>query len=70
MLKEQLSPFGSPEQVIGAALETLTEKQSAPLPSGPTRKSPDEAVADILEIQKRNRLGGLKIKDLMHEVAR
>ncbi|HEX5413038.1 MAG TPA: hypothetical protein VFZ27_14400 [Terriglobia bacterium] len=30
-------------------------------------KSPAQAVAEILEIQKRNRLGGLKIKDLIHE---
>ena len=35
-------------------------------PSHPA-KTPAEAVADILEIQKRNRLGGLKIKDLIHE---
>jgi hypothetical protein len=35
-------------------------------PSHPV-KTPAEAVADILEIRKGNRLGGLKIKDLIHE---
>jgi hypothetical protein len=35
-------------------------------PSHPA-KTPAEAVADILELRKRNRLGGLKIKDLIHE---
>ena len=35
-------------------------------PSHPA-KTPAEAVADILELRKRNRLGGLKIKDYIHE---
>jgi len=34
---------------------------------GPSTKSPAEAVADILELRKGVRLGGLKIKDLIHE---
>jgi hypothetical protein len=34
---------------------------------GTSTKTRAEAVADILEIQKRNRLGGLKIKDLVQE---
>jgi len=74
LLKDQLArgPYRSAEEVIERALEALAQKQSAPSggdPSslGASTKSPAEAVADILEIQKRNRLGGLKIKDLIHE---
>ena len=69
LLQEQLArgPYRSPEEVIERALETLAQKESVPLRLGPSTKSPAEAVADILEIQKRNRLGGLKIKDLIHE---
>jgi hypothetical protein len=66
LLEEQLAhgSFHSPEEVIERALETLAQKGSVLLPLS---KTPAEAVADILEIQKRNRLGGLKIKDLIHE---
>jgi Arc/MetJ-type ribon-helix-helix transcriptional regulator len=69
LLKEQLTrgPYRSPEEVIETALETLAQKQAVPCGPDSTTKSPAEAVADILEIQKRNRLGGLKIKDLVHE---
>ena len=69
LLQEQLArgPYRSPEEVVERALETLAQKESNPKPPGPLTKSPDEAVADILEIQKRNRLGGLKIKDLIQE---
>ncbi len=69
LLEEQLarSPFRSPEEVIERALETLAQKECIHPRRGPSPKSPAEAVADILEIQKRNRLGGLKIKDLIHE---
>jgi hypothetical protein len=69
LLEEQLAhgSFRSPEEVIERALETLAQKESVPFRRGPLSKSPAEAVADILEIQKRNRLGGLKIKDLIHE---
>jgi Arc/MetJ-type ribon-helix-helix transcriptional regulator len=69
LLQEQLArgPYRSPEEVIERALETLAEKESAPFRLGPSIRSTAEAVADILEIQKRNRLGGLKIKDLIHE---
>jgi len=69
LLKKQLArgPYRSPEEVIERALETLAQKEHAPLGLGSSTKSPAEAVADILEIQKRNRLGGLKIKDLIHE---
>lgn len=69
LLQEQLArgSYRSPEEVIERALETLAQKESIPVCLGPSPKSPDEAVADILEIQKRNRLGGLKIKDMIHE---
>jgi Arc/MetJ-type ribon-helix-helix transcriptional regulator len=69
LLQKQLArgPYRSPEEVIERALETLAQKESTPFHPGSAAKSPSEAVADILEIQKRNRLGGLKIKDLIHE---
>jgi hypothetical protein len=69
LLQKQLArgPYRSPEEVIERALETLAQKESHPSPPGPLTKTPAEAVADILEIQKRNRLGGLKIKDLIQE---
>lgn len=69
LLEQQLrrGSFSSPEEVIERALESLAQKE----PNLPQRvssaKSTAEAVADILEIQKRNRLAGLKIKDLIHE---
>jgi Arc/MetJ-type ribon-helix-helix transcriptional regulator len=69
LLQEQLARglYRSPEEVIERALETLADKESASFRLGTSIKSAAEAVADILEIQKRNRLGGLKIKDLIHE---
>jgi len=69
LLEEHLArgSYRSPEEVIERALESLAQKESAPFPSTPPSKTPAEAVADILEIQKRNRLGGLKIKELIHE---
>jgi Arc/MetJ-type ribon-helix-helix transcriptional regulator len=69
LLQKQLTrgPYRSPEEVIERALETLAQKESTPFHPGSAAKSPSEAVADILEIQKRNRLGGLKIEDLIHE---
>ena len=69
LLKEQLArgPYRTPEEVIERALETLAQKERSSSPVGSSAKTPAEAVADILEIRKRNRLGGLKIKDLIHE---
>jgi Arc/MetJ-type ribon-helix-helix transcriptional regulator len=69
LLQEQLTrgPYQSPEEVIERALETLAQKGSAPFRLAPSTKSPAEAVADILELRKGVRLGGLKIKDLIHE---
>lgn len=68
LLKDYLAHggFHSPEEVIEHALELLVEKEtSAAEPS--RQKTAAEAVADILELRKGVRLGGLKIKDLIHE---
>jgi Arc/MetJ-type ribon-helix-helix transcriptional regulator len=69
LLEKQLArgPYRSPEEVIERALETLAQKGSHPSPLSPLTRTPAEAVADILEIRKRNRLGGLKIRDLIQE---
>ena len=69
LLQEQLTrgPYRSPEEVIERALETLAQKESTPIHPRSAAKSPAEAVADILELRKGVRLGGLKIKDLIHE---
>jgi Arc/MetJ-type ribon-helix-helix transcriptional regulator len=69
LLQEQLArgPYRSPEEVIERALETLAQRDAVLFPRGSSTKSPAEAVADILDIQKRNRLDGLKIKDLIQE---
>jgi Arc/MetJ-type ribon-helix-helix transcriptional regulator len=69
LLQKQLTrgPFRSPEEVIERALETLAQKESIAFHLGPATKSPAEAVADILELRKGVKLGGLKIKDLIHE---
>jgi len=69
LLQKQLArgPYRSPEEVIEQALENLAQKDSRPSQLGGATKTPAEAVADILEIQKRNRLSGLKIKDLIQE---
>jgi len=58
----------SPEEVVERALETVSKDEEPPLSLfGPGTKTPAEAVDDIFELQKRNRLAGLKIKDLIHE---
>jgi Arc/MetJ-type ribon-helix-helix transcriptional regulator len=57
--------YHSAEEVITRALEALAEKEPAEKSEGP--KTPEEAVADILELRKGVTLGGLKIKDLIHE---
>ena len=69
LLQQQLArgPYRSPEEVIERALETLAQKALDSSSAGTSTKTPAEAVADILEIQKRNHLGGLKIKDLIQE---
>jgi len=69
LLQKQLTrgPYRTPEEVIERALETLAQKESTPSQIGSSTKSPTEAVAEILELRKGVRLGGLKIKDLIHE---
>jgi Arc/MetJ-type ribon-helix-helix transcriptional regulator len=56
--------YNSAEEVVSRALETLT--QSEPSEVHP-RKTPAEAVAHIRQARKGITLGGLKIKDLIHE---
>lgn len=65
LLKEQLARgIGlSPEEIVERALETLAGKE----PSAPARKTPAEAVAHIRKSRKGVTLGGLSIKDLIHE---
>ena len=69
LLKVQLAhgAFRSPEEVIERALETLAEKESTQPARGPQKKSPSQAVEDILELRTGVTLGGLKIGDLIHE---
>ena len=69
LLQQQLArgSYRSPEEVSERALEKLVEKDHRPFRIGVSRKSPAEAVADILDLRKGVRLGGLKIKDLIHE---
>ncbi len=56
--------YHSPEEVVTRALETLAGKEPPP----PARTiTPAEAVADIRELRKGVTLGGLRIKDLIHE---
>jgi Arc/MetJ-type ribon-helix-helix transcriptional regulator len=56
--------YHSPKEVVTRALEILFEKE---LPAPQRKKTPAEAVADIRELRKGITLGGLKIKDLIHE---
>jgi hypothetical protein len=70
LIREQLAHGAarSPEEVIERALESVA--QSSTLSVSQSRRptqTPAEAVADILELQKRNALGGLKVIDLVQE---
>jgi Arc/MetJ-type ribon-helix-helix transcriptional regulator len=67
LLKQQLAhgTFHSPEEVIEHALETLAEKESAMDAS--QKDAAAKAIADILELRKGVTLGGLKVRDLIHE---
>ncbi len=69
LLEEQLArgPFRSPEEVIERALESLAQSQPSPSQDASPTRTPAQAIAEILEIQGRNRLVGLKIKDLIQE---
>jgi hypothetical protein len=53
--------------VIERALEALTQKTPVAPSFTPEKMTAAQAVADILELRKGVRLGGLKIKDLIHE---
>ncbi len=52
----------SPEEIVERALETIAEQEPAE-----RKKTPAEAVTHIRESRKGVTLGGLKIKDLIHE---
>ena len=54
--------YRSPEEVVIHALETLAQSEPPE-----ARKTLGEAVAHIRQSRKGVRLGGLKIKDLIHE---
>lgn len=54
----------SPEEVVERALETIAGEAAPPAERS---KTPAEAVAHIRESRKGVTLGGLKIKDLIHE---
>lgn len=68
ILQKQLAngTYRSPEEVVERALETLADncEQSRLAPS---TKTAAEAVADILESRKGVTLGGMSIRDLIHE---
>lgn len=66
LLRAQLArdDRSSPEEIVERALETLAER---PSPTAERKRTPAEAVAHIRESRKNVTLGGLKIKDLIHE---
>jgi Arc/MetJ-type ribon-helix-helix transcriptional regulator len=68
LLQKQLAngSYRSPEEVVERALETLAKDGEQSRLEPPT-KTPAGAVADIREIRKGLTLGGLRIKDLIHE---
>lgn len=69
LLDEQLArgTYHSAEEVVERALESLTQSCAAPQGNEHPRRTPAEAVASIREIQSRNRLNGLGLKDLINE---
>jgi predicted transcriptional regulator len=68
LLQKQLAngTYRSPEEVVERALETLADNCDHSRLT-PTKMTPAEAIADILEVREGVTLGGLKIKDLIHE---
>jgi Arc/MetJ-type ribon-helix-helix transcriptional regulator len=68
LLQKQLEKgsYRSPEEVVERALETLAEN-SEQTRVAPSKMTPAEAVADIIKNRKGVTLGGLRIKDLIHE---
>ncbi len=67
LLQKQLANglYRSPEEVVERALETLAENGEQSRVST-TAMTPAEAVADIQANRKGVKLGGLKIRDLIH----
>lgn len=68
-MQEQLArgTYGSPEEVIELALETLAIRSVEQSRHAFSAKSPAEAVASIQENRKDVTLGGIRIKDLINE---
>jgi hypothetical protein len=67
LLKEELArrPQESPEQVVERALEALQAKEAEN--SQRSVQECEEAASMIRKLRKGITLGGLKIKDLIHE---
>jgi len=58
----------SPEELIERALENMNQdNEPKAYPFGRPIKTPTEAVEDIRELRKNITLGGLRIKDLIHD---
>jgi hypothetical protein len=57
----------APEAYVSELVESARRKRGQWIRFGTPKYSPAEAADSILEIQKRNTLGGLSIKDLIHE---
>ena len=68
LLQKQLEKggYGSPEEVVERALESLAEN-SEHANGSVSQMTPADAVAEIIKNRKGVTLGGLKIKDLIHE---
>ena len=67
LLKVELArnPAKSPEQILECALEKLVVQEQLLAPN--RKRTPAQAVAHIRESRRGVNLGGLKIKDLIHE---
>ena len=65
LLQEQLAngPYRSPEEVVERALEAFAENSE----QSRSEMTPAEAVADIQASRRGVTLGGLRIRDLIHE---
>jgi Arc/MetJ-type ribon-helix-helix transcriptional regulator len=69
LLRAQLAlgEFRSPEEVIERALEKLAQTSVPVLTIGAGTRSREEAVADLLGQRQGVKLGGLRVKALIHE---
>ncbi len=67
LLRKELArhPDESAEQVVERALEALSEKETQPAEN--REKECREAASAIRKLRKGITLGGLRIKDLIHE---